>query len=329
MQRTRKHLTITRLLLCASALLLSCSAAAQSYPGKPIRFIVPFSAGGGADIVARAIGQKLGEAIGQQVIVDNRTGAAAIIGTEIAAKSPPDGYTIILGQTGPNSINPGLYERLPYDALKDFAPITLTTKYPYALVVHPSLPVRSVKELITLANARPNQLTFASAGNGAANHLAAELLKSMAGITLVHVPYKASAPALIDVLGGHVTMMLDPVITSLPHVKLGKLRALGVTGLQRSPVASDLPTFDESGLPGYEAIGWHGVLAPAGTPADIINRLNGEIVKIIQTPEMRTRFAEQGAEPVGNTPAQFAQFLQSDLRKWASVIKTAGVRANM
>ena len=329
MRLTQKRLTITRFLFSGLALVLSSNAAAQPYPSKPIRFIVPFSAGGGADIVARAIGQKLSESVGQQVIIDNRTGAAAIIGTEIAAKSPPDGYTIILGQTGPNSINPGLYERLPYDALKDFAPITLATTYPYVLVVHPSLPVHSVKQLIVLAKARPNQLTFASAGNGAANHLAAELLKSMAGISMVHVPYKASAPALIDVLGGHVSMMLDPIITSMPHVKLGKLRALAVTGLKRSPLAKDLPTFDETGLPGYEAIGWHGILAPAGTPADIIAKLNNDIVKAIHTPEMRTRFAEQGAEPVGNTPVQFAEFLKSDLEKWAKVVKTAGVRANM
>ncbi|MEO8441223.1 MAG: tripartite tricarboxylate transporter substrate binding protein [Betaproteobacteria bacterium] len=329
MHLMRKRFSTKRLLCIGLALVPWSSAVAQPYPAKPIRFIVPFSAGGGADIVARAIGQKLSELVGQQVIIDNRTGAAAIIGTEIAAKSPPDGYTIMFGQTGPNSINPGLYARLPYDALKDFAPITMTTRYPYALVVHPSLPVQSIKQLIALAKAHPNQLTFASAGNGAANHLAAELFKSMAGISMVHVPYKASAPALIDVLGGHVSMMFDPVITSMPQVKLGKLRALAVTSLKRSPIAADLPTFDESGLPGYEAIGWHGILAPAGTPADIINRLNNDIVKVIHTPEMQNRFAEQGAEPVGNTPAQFAEFLKSDLEKWAKVIKAAGVRANM
>lgn len=302
---------------------------AQAYPAKAVRIIVPFSAGGGADIVARAIAQKLGESMGQQVVVDNRTGAAAIIGTELAAKAVPDGYTIILGQTGPNSINPSLYERLPYDPLRDFAPITLTTTYPYMMVVHPSIPAKSVKELIALAKARPNQLTFASAGNGAANHLAGELFKSVAGISMVHVPYKASAPALVDVLGGHVSMMLDPIITAMPHVKLGRLRALGVSGSRRTAVASEVPTIAETGLPGYEAIGWHGMLAPAATPRDIITRLNSEIVNALRMPEMRARFAEQGAEPVGNTPDQFLEFLKIDLAKWTKVIKAAGVSAKL
>jgi tripartite-type tricarboxylate transporter receptor subunit TctC len=309
--------------------LIGSISCAQTYPVKPIHLIVPFSAGGGADIVARAIAQKLGEALSQQVVVDNRTGAAAIIGTEMAAKSAPDGYTLILGQTGPNSINPGLYERLPYDALKDFAPVTLATTYPYVLVVHPSIPARTVKELIVLAKSRPNQLSFASAGNGAANHLAAELFKSMSGIQMVHVPYKASAPALIDVLGGHVSMMFDPIITSMPQARLGKLRPLGVTSLQRTAVAPDLPTFAETGLPGFEAIGWHGILAPAGTPREIVARLNSEIVSVLRTPDMRARFAEQGAEPVGNTPEQFLEFLKSDLAKWAKVIKAAGMRATL
>ena len=324
-----RHTRIFAMLIPAILAAYSASSPAQTYPAKTVRFIVPFPAGGGADIVARAIAQKLGESLGQQVVVDNRTGAAAIIGTEIAAKSPPDGYTIILGQTGPNSINPGLYDRLPYDALKDFAPITLTTIYPYVLVVHPSIPAKTVKELIALAKAKPNQLTFASAGNGGANHLAAELLKSMAGISMVHVPYKGSAPALIDVLGGHVSMMFDPTITAIPHVKRGKLRALGVSSLKRSAVAPELPTIAETGLPGYEALGWHGVLAPAATPREIITRLNADIVKVLQSSDMRARFAEQGAEPVGNTPEQFLEFLKADLAKWAAVIKSAGVRASM
>ena len=321
--------TCLAMLIAAGGVALSPLGIAQTYPAKPIRLIVPFSAGGGADIVARAIAQKLGEALAQQVVVDNRTGAAAIIGMELAAKSPADGYTLVLGQTGPNSINPGLYQRLPYDAAKDFAPITLATTYPYVMVVHPSIPAKTVKELVVLAKSKPNQLTFASAGNGAANHLAAELFKSMAGIQMVHVPYKASAPALIDVLGGHVSMMFDPIITSMPHVKAGKLRALGVTSLKRTSIAADLPTLAETGLPGFEAIGWHGILAPAGTPREIVTRLNTEIVKVIRSPDMRARFAEQGAEPVGNTPEQFQEFLKTDLAKWAKVIKAAGVRASL
>lgn len=308
-------------------LLTPPGARAQTYPDKPIRFIVPFSAGGGADIVARAIGQSLGEAIGQQVLVDNRTGAAGIIGMQAAAKSPADGYTILLGQTGPNSINPSLYETLPYDAAKDFAPITLATRYPYVLVVHPAVPARNVSELIAFAKSRPGQVTFASAGNGSANHLAAELFQTMAQISLVHVPYKASAPALVDVLSGHVSMMFDPIITANPHVKAGKLRALAITSLERSSVAGDLPTVAETGLAGYEAIGWHGILAPAGTPKNIIAKLNADIVRILRTPEMRNRFAEQGAEPVGNTPEEFALFLKQDREKWEKVIKAAGVRA--
>ncbi|MGZ5126836.1 MAG: Bug family tripartite tricarboxylate transporter substrate binding protein [Burkholderiales bacterium] len=325
-----KKRTAARLAFCAPfALLPLAGINAQTYPVKPIRFIVPFSAGGGADIVARAVGQKLTETLKQQVIIDNRTGAAGIIGMEAAAKAPPDGYTIVLGQTGPNSINPSLYDKLPYDALKDFAPITETTRYPYILVVHPSVPARNVKELIALAKSHPNGLTFASAGNGAANHLAAELLKTMAQIRIVHVPYKASAPALIDVLGGHVSMMFDPVITCMPHVRVGKLRALAVTSLARSAIAPELPTIAETGLPGYEAIGWHGVLAPAATPKDIVAKLNAEIVRNLQTPDMRARFAEQGAEPVGNAPEEFARFLKEDLEKWSRVVKTAGVRATM
>lgn len=302
---------------------------AQGYPSKSIRFIVPFSAGGGADIVARAIAQKLGESTGQQVLVDNRAGAAAIIGMDLAAKSPADGYTMVLGQTGPNSINPGLYRKLPYDAGRDFAPVTLTTTYPYVLVVHPSIPARNVKELVALAKSRPGQLSFASAGNGGANHLTAELFKSMAGINMVHVPYKASAPALVDVLGGHVSLMFDPIITAMPHVRLGKLRGMAVTSLKRSAIVSELPTVAETGLPGFESIGWHGVFVPANTPRDVVERLNGLIVKVLQIPEMRTRFAEQGAEPVGDTPQQFSEFLKKDLDKWTAVIKTAGVQADM
>ena len=313
------------------ALLLSSGGAvfAQSYPMKSIRFIVPFSAGGGADIVARAIAQKLGEATAQQVVVDNRAGAAAIIGMDLAAKAPADGYTMVLGQTGPNSINPALYKKLPYDAAKDFAPVTLTTTYPYVLVVHPSIPARNVKELVALAKSRPGQLSFASAGNGGANHLTAELFKSMAGINMVHVPYKASAPALVDVLGGHVSLMFDPIITAMPHVRLGKLRGMAVTSLKRSAIVSELPTVAETGLPGFESIGWHGVFVPANTPRDVVERLNGLIVKVLQIPEMRTRFAEQGAEPVGDTPQQFGEFLKKDLDKWTAVIRTAGVQADM
>ncbi|OWT57609.1 Bug family tripartite tricarboxylate transporter substrate binding protein [Candidimonas nitroreducens] len=325
MQKSRRSL-LKAFSAWPAVVLCPIAQAAENYPAKPIRFIVPFSAGGGADIVARAIAKALGEESSDQIVIDNRTGAAGIIGMQLAAQSAPDGYTIVLGQTGPMSINPWLYKNLSYDPDKDFAPITLTTVYPYVLVVNPSIAATSLKELIALARSRPNQLSFASAGTGSANHLAGELFEMMAHVSLLHVPYNAGAPAITATIGGQVSMVFGDMVSVMPFVKSGMLRAIAVTSAKRAGIAPDVPTLAEAGLPGYEAIGWHGVLAPAGTPDPIINKLNKQIVQALRTPEMRRRLAKQGAEPAGDTPAEFGRFLRADREKWGKVIKSAHIR---
>lgn len=309
-----------------AGMLWATGSAAQNYPSKPIRFIVPFAAGGGTDFVARIAGQQLNEALGQPVVVDNRGGASGVIGTELAAKAAPDGYTLLLGSAGPLSIQPGLSVRLPYDPLKDFAPVTLVSSMPYVLVAHPSLPAKNVQELIALARAKPGQLNFGAPGSGTTTHLATELFKMLAKIDVVHVPYKGVAPALADLLGGQVQFMSGDLNTVMPQVKAGRLRALAVTGAQRSPIVPELPTIAESGLPGYAASGWFGVLAPAATPRSIITRLNAVIVKGLMSTEARERLAALGGEVVGNTPAEFAAYLRDDLAKWSRVIKAIGLK---
>ncbi len=318
-----------RLYLSAAALALAAlfsPVLAQNYPTKPIRMIVPFPPGGTTDILARVAGQKITEAFGQQVIVDNRPGAGGNIGTELVAKSAPDGYTLLTDPGSTLTINPSLYAKLPYDVLKDFAPITIIAAVPNLLVVHPSLPVKSVRDLIILAKARPGQLNYASTGAGQSTHLSMELFKTMAGINVVHIPYKGSSPALADLLGGQVSLMFDNMPSSLPHVKAGKLRALAVSTLKRSPAMPQLPTVAESGLPGFEVSVWFGVLAPAGTSRDIVSKLNSAIVKSLQSPDVRERLAGQGAEAIGNTPEQFTAQMQRDLVKWAKVVKDSGVK---
>ncbi len=305
---------------------LASAAGAQNYPNKPVRFIVPFAAGGGSDFVARVVAQKFNEAFGQPLVVDNRGGAGGAIGTELAAKSAPDGYTLLLGSAGPLAIQPGLTARLPYDPLKDFAPITLVTSIPYVLVVHPSLPVKSVRELIALAKAKPGQLNFASPGNGTTTHLATELLKMLAKIDVVNVPYKGVAPAVTDLLAGQVQFMSGDLSTVMPQVKAGRLRALAVTGANRSPQAPELPTVAEAGVPGYEAIGWFAVLAPAATPRDLVTRLNAVIVKGVTEADARERLAALGGDVVANTPAEFAARIRDDLAKWSALIKTIGLK---
>jgi len=302
------------------------AAMAQTYPTKAIRMVVPFPAGGTTDILARIAGQKLTEALKQQVIIDNRPGAGGNIGTELVAKSPPDGYTLLTDPGSTLTINPSLFAKLPYDPVKDFAPVTILAAVPNILVVHPSLPVKNVKELIALAKAKPGLLNYASTGAGQSTHLSMELFKTMAGIDLVHIPYKGSAPALTDLLGGQVTLMFDNMPSSLPHVQGGKLRALAVSTLKRSPAMPQLPTVAESGLPGFEVSVWFAVLAPAGTPRDIVQRLNAVLVKALQSPDVKERLAGQGAEPVGNTPEAFAATMQRDLVKWAKVVKDSGAR---
>ena len=304
------------------------TSSGQAYPTKPIRYIVPFAPGGMTDILGRIVGQKLFEAWGQQVIVDNRAGAAGGIGAEIAAKAPPDGYTILGGTISSHAINVSLYSRLPYDPVKDFAPITLYVSLPNMLVVHPSLPVNSVRDLIALAKSKPKQLTFASAGNGTSQHLSGELFNVMAGVELVHVPYKGSSPGLADLVGGQVMMFFDNITTSLPLAKSGKIRAIAVTTARRASVAPELPTIAESGLAGYDVSSWQGVFAPAGTPRPIVAKLNAQIVKILAMPDVRERLTSLGADPVGNTPEQFAAYVKAEIAKWAPIVKATGARVD-
>jgi tripartite-type tricarboxylate transporter receptor subunit TctC len=317
-------------MLCAATSALAQIASAGSgaaYPARSIRVIVGFPPGSGADITARVIGAKAGEALAQQVIVDNRPGAASNIAAELAAKAPADGYTLFIG-TVANTINATLYPRLPFDFARDFAPVALTTAAPNVLVVHTSVPAKSVKELIALAKIRPGQLNYASAGTGTAPHLSGELFNAMAGVRMVHIPYKGSPPAVTDLLAGEVALMFSPSSTVLPHVKTGRLRALAVTTAARLPSLPELPTVAESGLKGYETITWFGFVAPAKTPQAIVARLNAEIVKVLALPEVRNPFAIQGIEVIGGTPEQFASYIRDEITKWAKVIRLSGAKAD-
>ena len=301
---------------------------AQEYPARPIHLIVPFAAGGGADAVARIVAQRISPALGQQVVVENRTGAAAIVGTEFVARSKPDGYTILLGQSGPISINPGVYKHLPYDAVNSFTPITLLTSYPYILVVNSKLPVNSVQELVALAKTKPFALNYGSAGTGGANHLVTEMFNSIAGIQMVHVPYRGTSPAVMDLIGGQVALVFSDPVSSLSNIKGGTLRALAVTSKERSPIVPEVPTIAENGFSGFDAIGWHGILAPDGTPEPIISKLHAEMVRVLQQPETRALLAAQALQAVGNTPQEFAAFIKGDIGTWSEVAKRAGVEAN-
>jgi tripartite-type tricarboxylate transporter receptor subunit TctC len=321
-----KHfVSLAKFTLLAVAVAASPAFAAD-YPIKPIRIVVPFSAGGTSDFLARAIAAKLDGALGQTVIIDNKPGAGGNIGSDAVAKADPDGYTLLLGTVGTHAINSSLYKKMPYDAMKDFAPVTLVAEVPNMLVVHPSVPAKSVQELLALAKAKPGSLTFASSGNGSSIHLSGELFKSLAGVDMLHIPYKGSSPAVSDLLGGQVNMMFDNMPSSLPHVKAGKLRALAVTSAKRSPAMPDLPTLAETGITGYDAAAWFGVLAPAGTPPDVIKKLNTEIVKVLNMPEVAARLSVQGAVPTTNTPEQFAAYIKSETAKWAKVVKASGAQ---
>jgi len=313
---------------CLATVLAAPAAAAlaQGYPSKPIRMVVTFAAGGGADFVGRLLAQRLTESLGQTVVVDNRAGANGAIGNEAVAKAPPDGYTLLLGAAGPLTVSPALYTKLPFDTLRDFAPITLAASSPFTFALHPSVPARSLKEFIALARSQPGRLNFGSSGTGGSPHLAGELLKSMAKIDVVHVPYKGLGPAITDLLGGQVDMVVADVSLVLPHEKAGRLRALAVTSRERSSVMSHVPTVNEAAIPGYAAGTWYGVLAPAATPADILSRLHAETVKILASPAMRERLATQGSEPGGNAPAQFAAFLRAEIDKWRALVKAANIK---
>ena len=313
--------------LFAAASICALPVVAQPYPSKPIRIIVPFTPGGSTDIVARVVGQKLGEALGAQVVIDNRPGAAGNIGVELAAKSAPDGYTLVMGHIGTMAVNPSLYAKLPYDPIRDFAPISLAAMVPNMLVVHPSLPVKSVEELIALSRSRPGQLNYGSSGAGGTPYLACEYFKMMAKLDIVQIPYKGAAPMIVDLIGGQISLTITGIPPLLPHVKAGKLRPLAVATSKRLPLLPDLPTIAEAALPGYEATSWYGVLAPAATPKEIITRLNTEIVKGIASPDTAERLAGEGAQPTSSTPEQFGAFIKSEIARWAKVMKAAGVTA--
>jgi len=298
-----------------------------TYPAKAIRLIVPFPPGQASDVLARAIGAKLTEAFHQQVVVDNRPGAGGNIGSDQAAKAPPDGYTLVMA-TAALPISKSVYAKLPFDPAKDFAPVTMLTKTPLVLIVNPALPVKSVKELVALAKAKPGALSFASSGNGTSHQLSGELFKVTAGIDIVHVPYKGSAPAQMDIIGGQVAMMFDNIVAVLPNVTSGKLKGLAVTTPHRWFALPDLPTMAESGLPGVEAVAWFGVLAPAGTPPQVIATLNREIGRVIALPEIKDRFRTQGIELAGSTPADMQKFMQAEIVKWAKVVQASGAHAD-
>ncbi len=317
---------MNRIVAGLAAILLTAAAFAQSYPTKPIRLIVPFAAGGGNDNVARLVGKSLSDSLGQQMVIDNRPGAGGVLGAELAAKSPPDGYTLFLGGVGSHAINPNLHERLPYDPVRDFAPVILLASAPLILVLHPSVPADSIREFIALARAKPGQLNYASNGNGSSSHLAAVMFEAMAGVAMVHVPYKGLSPALTDLLSGRVQLMFSSVVAILPHIKAGKLRSLAVTGSKRLSSMPELPTVAESGLIGYEASSWYGVLAPAGTPKEIIARLNAETVKALEQPEVRNSLLAEGAEPIGGPPEKFAAHIKSENERLGKLIRDAKIR---
>ena len=301
---------------------------AANYPNKPIRIVVPFAAAGTTDLLARAIGIEMQKAWGQTVLVENRPGAGGNLGSDIVDKAAPDGYVLLVGAVSPQAINVTLYPMLPYDVMRDFAHITLIAAVPNVLEVHPSVPVKTVKELIALAKSKPGQLTYASSGSGTSIHLSAELFKTMAGVDMLHIPYKGSGPAVTDLVGGQVQLMFDNLPSSIGQIKAGKLRPIAVTTLKRSPALPDVPTIAESGLPGYDASSWFGMHAPAGTPKDIISKIHGVVTKSLRTPEMIERLSSQGAQAVGNTPEEFTEFLRVEIAKWAKVVKASGARVD-
>ncbi len=303
-------------------------ATAQAYPAKPIRWISPWPAGGANDIFSRAIGQRIGESLGQQVLVDNRPGAAGTIGSDIAAKAPADGYTLVMGSSPTHAIAPALYPALPYDPLRDFSAVTLVGSVPNVLVLHPSVPAKTVKEFIAVAKARPGKLNFASTGNGTSQHLSAELFKFMAGLDMVHIPYKGTAPALTELVAGQVDLAFENMPALIPHIQAGRLRALAVTTTKRSAVMPELPTIAEAALPGYDASVWFGVFAPAGTPRPVVERLHGEILKALQTQDLKSRMVAMGTDVSGMGPDDFSAYVRKEIPKWANLVKAAGVKVS-
>jgi tripartite-type tricarboxylate transporter receptor subunit TctC len=310
---------------------LSCGAVlaqGTAYPTKPVRLVVPFPPAGTTDIIARAAAQKLSEAWGQQVVVDNRPGAAGNIGSELVSKAAPDGYTLEMGTVGTHAINPSLYAKMPYDHVRDFVPIVLVAGVPNVLVVNPSLPVNSVQELIAYAKANPGKINFASSGSGTSIHLSGEMFRTITGVDITHVPYKGSAPALTDLMGGQVQIMFDNLPSSLAFIKAGKLKALAVTSATRATALPDVPTMVEAGVPGFEASSWFGMLAPAGTPREIVNKVNADVNKWLSSPEAKEKLAQQGAIAAGGTPEDFANHIAAETAKWAKVVKASGAKVD-
>jgi tripartite-type tricarboxylate transporter receptor subunit TctC len=324
--KLRGRTALLAAVLASTALTFTPWALGQAYPSKPIKLVVTFPAGGGADFVARAIAPKLSDALGQPVVVDNRAGAGGGIGNEVVAKSPPDGYTLLLGAAGAMTILPNLYEKVAFDTFKDFEPVSLVGSSPFILTLNPSVTANSVNELTALAKATPGKLNFGSSGNGGAPHLAGELYKSITGVNIVHIAYKGLAPAITDLLGGQIQILFADVGLVAQHIKAGKLKALAVTSKRRSTTMPEVPTMIEAGVPGYQAGTWYGILAPAGTPSAIITRLNTELVKILAAPEIRTQFAGQGVEPGGDRPEEFAALIRDDFNKWSKLIKEAKIK---
>ena len=301
-------------------------AGAADFPTKPIRFVVPFAPGGSTDTLARTMGQKVSASLGQQVVVDNRTGANGNIGMEIVAKAPPDGHTIVLGYIANVGIGPSLFDKLPYDPVKDYEPVTLIATSPNVLVAHPSVPAQNLKEVIALAKAKPGTLSFASTGVASVGHLTGELLNQLAGVKINHVPYKGSGQAVTDILGGHIQLMYAGFSSTLTHIKSGKLRALAQTGAKRSAALADVPTIAEQGFPGFEATAWYGVMAPAKTPKPIVGRLNAEFVKALKAPDVREKLSALGFEIEASTPEHFGAYIKSEIKKWAKVVKASGAK---
>ena len=317
------RVTVTGMLAVASSLAYAQSAV---YPNKPVRWVVPFPPGGSADIMGRMIGQDLAKALGQQVVIENRAGASAIVGSEYVAKSPADGYTLLQANVSQMTIHPSLYPRLPYDPLKDFAPVTVLGIVTSVMVTTPSLPVASVRDLVALAKKRPGQLNFTSSGAGSSTHLTGELLKQRAVIAMTHINYKGSGPALTDVMAGFVEIMFENLPSALPFINANKLKVLAVTGKDRSPVLKSVPTLAESGFPGFDMVSWQALVAPAGTPRAVVDRLNAEVAKVLKTPEMKEKMTGLGTDIVANSPEQFAQYLREETAKWSKIVRDAGIK---
>jgi tripartite-type tricarboxylate transporter receptor subunit TctC len=313
-------------LLCAICFGATWPAAAQQYPNRPVRMLVPTTPGGSVDTLARTIGPKLTERWGQQIIVDNRPGAGGTIAGELAAKAPPDGYLVLLGTISSLATNVILQKKLPYDPVKDFAPVSLVVTQNLMLVVHPSVPAKTVNELVRFAKSQPGKLSFASAGSGTGSHLSGELFKQVAGVDILHIPYKGVQPAMVDVISGQVAINFPSILSAMPHVRSGRVRALAVTGPKRTRAAPELPTMQEAGSKDYESMTWYAIVAPAGTPQDIVTKLSAEVAAILKHPETNERLSREGADPVGSTPQEFGRFMQSEIEKWRKVIRAAGIQ---